>query len=340
MIPFRLILCGLGLWLTACGGSSGAARGDADGDPGGVPSSDSRDPCTLISRAEMERLVGPLGEPPYRAGADRQADPAGDQCVYRDRDLRPVAIEVDWDGGPLLMQLLGGTALAAEDMLGTRDLGADTLWGSWDQIQVSFGRMVALKDSTAVTVDALGARLNQAAQAGLAAVALSRIGSPLAYDGSRAARSRPAAPGAGNPCSLVTRAEAESLMGPLRNEPTPSEDGTQCTFVLREELFGSPVEQSLTVQWADGFHALGEERLATGMAATMMAQEMGEIPRLATDGSGPGEPWNEVQVLLGGRVTVVGRDLLLQAVATGVGGFDEDRALQLLRIAMRRALAR
>jgi hypothetical protein len=309
-----------------------AARADQT-DPTGS------DPCTLVSQAEMERFMGPLGEPPYRVDNNRRADPKGDDCLYRDRTGRYVVLGVDWDGGPLLMKIAGATAMAAEDLLGTRDMSADTLEAAWDEAGITFGRLIALKDSTAVTVDPMGSQLDRGAQARIAALALSRVNSPLPYNGASAARSRPPDPAPRNPCTLVRRAEAEALMGPLRGDPTPSDDGTECTFTLREEAFGSPIVNSLTVAWRDGYYMLGEERLATGMAETVMTQDMGEIPELARNSSGEGEPWDDSQVLLGGRVIVVAHDMMFQAIGTGFNGFDEAKATELLRIAVQRALA-
>jgi hypothetical protein len=335
-----IFLLGL-LALAACGGGAKGGEGDAGADasmadadePGG------QDPCTLVSQAEMERFIGPMGEPPYRVDNGANTDPGGSQCLYRGRDGRFVLLDVDWDGGPLLMKMMGGTAVAAEDLLGTRDVGADTLEGTWDEMQVSFGRLLALKDSTAVTVDALGSRADQAAQARIASLALSRVKAPLKYNGAKAARARPADPAPKNPCSLVTRAEAEALMGPLREDPKVSENGGECLFITKEDFLGSPVENSLKVEWRFGFHSLGEERLAGGMAQKVMGQEMGEIPELQQNRSG-GEPWDEEQMLLGGRLTVVAQDILFQVMANGIGGFDEDKARALLRIAVPRALGK
>jgi hypothetical protein len=341
-IRFGSVALALVVLLAGCSrGGSGEAGGEGevseamggdDTDPTGP------DPCTLVSQAEMERFTGPLSEPPYRIDQNYQPDPAGDQCLYRDRSRRYVILDVDWDGGPLLMQMLGGTALAAEDFLGTRDMSADTLEGTWDQAVITFGRLVALKDSTAVTVDPMGSRLDRGAQARIAALALSRARAPLKYNGAKATRSRPADPAPRDPCSLVTRAEVEALMGPLRADPTTSEDGTECNFVLQGEMLGYPLQNLLKVQWTLGYYALGMERGSTGMAQTVMSQDMGEIPELQQNSGGAGEPWDDEQTLLGGRVTVVARDILFQTLGSGIGGFDEAKAKQLLRIAVRRAL--
>jgi hypothetical protein len=59
-----------------------------------------------------------------------------------------------------------------------------------------------------------------------------------------------------------------------------------------------------------------------------------DIPTLSQESIGESEPWDERITLLGGVIAVVKEDALLR-IATGAGafGFDEDEALQLLRIA-------
>jgi len=318
----------------ACAGGSGD---EADGSAGADQAAPSGpDPCTLVSQGEMEEFLGPLGEPPYRVDVNRRPDPAGDRCLYRDRSWRYVVLEVDWDDGSMALAVMGGATQTVADILGTE--GTTDLDGAWDQAKVAFGRLMALKGNTAVTVDPMGSRLDRAAQARIAAIALGRAASPLSYDGAKASRSRKSDPTPQDPCSLVTRAEAEALMGRLRGDPTTSDDGSECVFELEAELFGSPIQQTLTVQWRDGFYTLGEERFAAGMAQTAMTKSMGQTPDLQQNAGGTGEPWDESQVLLGGRIIVVARDMLFGAVGTGVGGFDESRARELLRIAVRRAL--
>ncbi len=126
-------------------------------------------------------------------------------------------------------------------------------------------------------------------------------------------------------------------MGKLRADPHPSEDGTECVFPLTASFMGSPVDQSLTVHWSDGFYELGQARTSMGMAGKTMARQMGpDIPAPGQNVAGEQEPWDERITLLSGVVTVVRRDVLLGAVGNGVNGFDQAKALTLLRTAAKR----
>lgn len=295
------------------------------------------DPCSLVSQAEMEAFTGPLKEPPYRINRNFRVDPAGSQCLYRSSDSRYVILDVDWDSSPALMQISGGKAVEVEQLLGAGQTGADELTGSWDKVLLTFGRLMALKGTTEVTVDPMGSNLDRAAQARIAALALSHVEAPHAYDGAKASKMRPADPAPGDPCSLLTKAEAEAFFGPLRADPQASENGDECVYTLQDEMFGTPIQNSLMVQWQMGFYTLGMERQSTGMAQKMMSQAMSEIPDLAKNDSA-NEPWDDEQLLLGGLMTVVARDILLQTVASGIGGFDEGKARELLRLVVPRAL--
>jgi len=61
-----------------------------------------------------------------------------------------------------------------------------------------------------------------------------------------------------------------------------------------------------------------------------------DIPSLGENAAGEKEPWDERITLLGGVVTVVRRDVLLGIAGNGVNGFDEAKALKLLRVAAQR----
>jgi len=295
------------------------------------------DPCDLVSATEMEALIGPMGEPPYRVDSQRRPDPTGDGCFYRARDGRNVTIEADWETGPMSFQMMAGTGADIADVLYGYEATTDTLAGDWDRIGATFGRLIVLKDSVSVEVDPLASQIGLPGAVRVASLALSRLDSPLAYDGAKATRKRsePALVDR-NPCDLITRQEVEAVAGPLREDPTPSEDGSDCDYVTTEEMFGEPVGFTLEVQWTDGFHALGEEREAIGGAAKAMAVHVDEdMPELSEQAAGEaGEPWDERITLLGGVLAVVKDDTLLK-LAYGVL-LDEDQALGLMRIAANR----
>lgn len=331
-------------WLLACGGGSRGGTEKADAGRGPATASadnstsapDPNDACTLVSQADMERFLGPLLEPPYRT-KDRKPNPAGSECFYRARDLRNVTLELDRDG-EMAFAMLAGTGQKVEEVLAGADMSTDTLEADWDKVGRAFGQFMVLKGKSFVRVDPLGSRLALPAQVEIVKLALSRLEKPLGYDGARAARAHadPAVKPR-DPCSLVTRAEAEALMGKLRADPHVSEDGTECVFPLDASFMGTPVDQTLTVQ-ADGFYSLGQARLSMGMAPKIMAAHgMGsDIPALGENAAGEKEPWDERITLVGGVITVVRRDVLLGIAGNGVNGFDEAKALKLLRVAAQR----
>lgn len=338
-----LALLTLGVALGCRGGDKGAPAA-AGGSPPVAKAADyttstpdPNDPCTLVSQAEMEHYLGPLLEPPYRT-EKRQADPKGTGCVYRAKDFRNVTLEVDRENGELGFRMLAGMGGKVEEAVAGADMSTDTLDANWDKIGRPFGQLIALKGTATVQVDPLGSRLDLPAQVQIIKIALGRLPKPLGYDGAKAAQNhtdlgvKPR-----NPCTLVTRAEVEALMGKLRADPHPSEDGSECVFPLAASFMGTPMDQTLGVQWSDGFYAFGQERQATGMAGKAMARSMGaDIPAVGQNVAGEKEPWDERMTLLGGVITVVRRDVLLKTNANPVSGFDEAKALTLLRTAAQR----
>jgi hypothetical protein len=330
------VVVALGLGSGGCSRRSEPARAASGESAAGAAASRGDDPCALVSQAEVETLLGPLAEPPYRV-RDRHPDPAGDACMYRAGDLRNVTLFVAWKDGERYFRLFQGLGGAVERRLGGRDAAGDSTAGPWDRAATPFGQLIVLAGSVAVHIDALGSRLDLRAREQIARFAIPRLNAPLAYDGAGAARRVPAANTHRDPCALITRAEVESLMGPLQAEPKASADGDECRFALAQTMMGRPVERALQVQWTDGWYALGQEGEAMGRARKAMRQAMGAAPTgIATTGGAPGEPWDEAATLAGGVMAVVKHDVLLKIPADGMYGFTRERASQLLRLAARR----
>ncbi len=321
----------------ACGAEGPRAGGDGTSrDMGALPTGP--DPCALVAQSEMERLIGSLAEPPFRVDDDRRPDAGGPGCFYRATDRRNVTILVDWEDGELAFQMLAGTGSAITDILSGYDPVTDTLEGDWDRVGAAFGQFIALKGSTSIQVDPLGARIGLEGSAQLVSIAIPRLEAPLDYSGARATLAREEdSSGLRDPCDLVTRTEVEALMGPLKEDPTSSADGSECSYATRQEFLGSPVTRTLTVTWRDGFYALGQERTGIEGATSVMAAQMDpDLPALSQQAVGEQEPWDERITLLGGVIAIVRGDVMLQIAGDGVGGFDEANALALLRLAARR----
>ncbi len=323
--------------LVSCGGSAEKPGADPEAQAAQVPSGP--DPCSLVSQAEMETLTGPLAEPPYRVDSDRRPAAAGEGCFYRARDRRNVTVLVDWEDGELAFRMLAGTGASITDILTGYDATSDTLEGTWDKVGAPFGQFIVLKDKTSIQIDPLGSRIGLEGAARLAVIAIGRLGAPLDYSGAKATLARAEESAAArDPCTLVSRQEVDSLMGPLLADPTPAADGSGCEFRTSQTFLNEPVVRTLEVQWTDGFYTLGQERSATGMAVKAMKLHVDEETpdSLGQEAVGEAEPWDERLTLLPGIITVVKGDRLLKIAGDGVGGFDETKALQLLRIAARR----
>jgi hypothetical protein len=321
--------------VAACGGGTPKGENVDTASQEDVALPTGPDPCALVSQAEMEALIGPLAEPPFRVDSDRQPKADGEGCFYRARDRRNVVLSVDWEDGEMYFQMLAGIGQAITDILSGYDPATDTLEGNWDKVGSAFGQFIALKGKTSVQVDPLASRIGLEGAARLASIGLGRIGSPLDYSGAKATLARSEdAPQVRNPCALVTRQEAEALMGPLKSDPRPSADSAECDYPTTKEFLGSPVVRTLKVTWVDGFYAFGQERMGIEGGAKVMAAQMGDdLPALSQSAAGEAEPWDERVTLLGGLVTVVRRDVLLQLAGEGTDGFDEAKALAFLRIA-------
>src|SRR5689334_20014491 len=159
------------------------------------------DPCILVSRAEVEKYLGPLRAEPYRQDT---------KCVYDAATGRSIGIDVSYSGGKAAMKMMQGvgglTNLAIADESGK----ADTLDGDWDQVRWGYGTLSALKGDVLVQVDVEASNAGPVGGAELANIALKRLPSPLHYDSGPAHKPPPLVQPR-DPCSLVTRDEAAAI---------------------------------------------------------------------------------------------------------------------------------
>ena len=106
-----------------------------DEQPLGTPDRRGPDPCSLLTRAEAEDVLGPLLVPPYRTRQDSPfVDPAGDTCAYYTAGHRVLALTPQWAYGESTMEaarMSGG--LVAQAVGGGDPEAADTLEGPWDE---------------------------------------------------------------------------------------------------------------------------------------------------------------------------------------------------------------
>lgn len=262
--------------------TSGGGSGSESSGGGG------EDPCTLVSRAEAEQILGPLRHDPWRVGGtSREAAPNGDHCYYEARSGRRVIMDVDWKDGKMEMQVLGMMGRLVEQAIPTDTGQADTLEGRWDELRMLPGdNLYARKGDQLVSIDYNGSGIGLIGAARWVHIALGRFNHPLAYDGAAAGRT---APGQlvppGDPCGLIPRADFERIAGRLSGDPVVGPHQDKCTYTLAQSrgLAGNKIE--LVVQWRDGWAALENSRATTNTVVGKVAP-----PGSMAQGSNTGAP--------------------------------------------------
>jgi hypothetical protein len=229
------------------------------------------DPCILVSRAEVEKYIGPLRADPWREGT---------KCVYQAASGRSVGVDVSFSGGKVAMKMMRGvgglTNLAIADESGK----ADTLDGEWDQVRWGYGSLSALKGDVLVQVDVEASNVGPVGAADLANIALKRLPSPLQYSSQGRKKPDPLVQPR-DPCSLVTKDEAAAILGQQLADPKGDEHS--CTFTVSNPMrAGATMPVELQVQWTGGFYDFGEEKVANEMAQKSF---IGPV----LDGSGVGQ---------------------------------------------------
>jgi hypothetical protein len=271
-------------------------------------------PCGLLTAAEVEAVLAePLAGPPYRAsGVEPSA--AGDTCRYETASFRAVTVGVDWTQGGELFGLMGVLSDAADaaGLKGVLTLSDGTaLHGAWDQArEFMCCQLHALLGDRQVVIDIAATKATLAQAAGLADKAVQRLEQPLQVDASvgisEAVARGKARPPIASACTLVSRAEAETLAGAkLASDPSGNENG--CTYAWVEE--GSDYEQpiSLAVTWRDGFGEFRRTQAAIGLGLEVLADAGLELTQ-TTDTNG--KPFDAYSVSIIG-VMAVRHDVLL-----------------------------
>lgn len=226
-----------------------------------------KDPCRYVSQAEAEVYLGPLIHAPYRVGEDHvTGDSTASSCIYRAADGRSIEVSALWmNGKDELKQYTSGflSKFFVDDKGKT-----DTLSDVWDQAAIRTGTLYALKGDTLFEIDYGSVKAGLPAAAKLAEDAIGRLGKPLAYNGGAATVG---APGAlvtpRDPCTVLTRAEVEAVVGgPMTADPT-ADGNTACHYPFAG---GTLV---LHVGWTNGYRSLFESRSAMKNAHTMTNQQ-------------------------------------------------------------------
>lgn len=298
-----VLVMSLGLALQGC--SRGGGGGDSGGDSGSEASAGNEealelDPCGLLKVEEVEAAMGKLAVPPFQIG-NSGPEVGGMRCGYRTADLREMQIGVTTEGGASLLKMMalpGGMAQSA-NLKGKLPLPefAD-IAGDWDEARI-IGCCIlnALLGDAMIDLNFAGTKLTMEQAAQLVNAALPRIGKPLPIKGESgvdAALAQDAQRPKERPvCSLLTRAEAEALLGPLNAEPTGSD--RDCTWrYQRKGIDGKMRDWPMEVKlgWRGGFADLRDSVQLAGKVMSSLVGGAGPSPE---DAKIEG-PWDEAAV--------------------------------------------
>ncbi len=254
------------------------------------------DPCSFLTASEVETAMGPLAGPPYRAGGGATPQANGGDCRYEAPDRRSIRVSVAWNGGAQFFSMMRSMqGVVTQAGLGElKLLDGTTIAGAWDEARVSqCCEFNALHGDQVVTVDVAGSRATLRQAASLADAAVRRLGQPLQTGGAaglQPAQERAAQrPRPRSVCDLVTRADAEAIVGTSLIGP-PKGNEQSCRYEWPNDALGSSNRIDLRVQWRGGFSELRETSLAVGNAASMIG--LGRSSSQATPDRDQG-PWDE-----------------------------------------------
>ncbi len=266
------------------------------------------DSCRYLTAAEVELYTGPLRTPPYRVTFDNAVPSKdGEACLYRGRDGREVLFQHSSGGAREVGTLMRRIPVVADRVLhnagASGDVpqqsnpagGASAVMGSagqgpWDNSNwYPQGVLVGYKADDAFYINVSGTNGGKPAAADLATRAIARMAQPLTYDGAAAVGQAPKPIKPMPPCSLVPRARAEAILGPLASDPAPGPDGKSCTYVV-----GSPdgrVSYQMGITWTGGYRSLNMMKHGTSMVSGIMgstegAQSIQGMDQLKAQGGG------------------------------------------------------
>ena len=247
----KTILCTLAvaaIALAGCDRSAPAASAVADAAPArsldqiGTPIA-TFDPCSLLEIKEVEAALGaPLAVLPYRtsgsqAGRAAAPDADGKSCYYVTADFHNIHVGTVESGGAKALTLLrrfnGLVRTASRKVVAlSKGTNAD---GAWDDAEViGCCDFLAVLGEHAVDVDVGGSKATLAQAASLTDAALRRFDKPLPISGTSVAATSAAQaliakrPRIADACTLLSRAEAEAITGPLDADPIPRHNGSGC----------------------------------------------------------------------------------------------------------------
>jgi hypothetical protein len=281
-----ILLCAV---LAGCGGkpppSTGSAR-PAGSDRPPVAQSDTDefhhdDPCSLLDPKEVEAVFGgALGTAPYRGSIDRPTTDGSD-CVYRSATFQAIILSVSFEDGQqayhvgdFVGNLVKGTG-AVNDKTKKAMVSEDgsEIAGEWDEAKLTpFNCCIfnALRADQMISIDFTGSGATLKQAAGLVDAAFRRMDKPLSLDGGANVAAATAflktRPARMEPCSVLSQAEAEAILGKLM--APPSAQGDSCSYELPSQ--GVRQIYELQYRWRGGNYDFRTDLQAAKMGGTAL----------------------------------------------------------------------
>lgn len=137
------------------------------------------DPCSLLTRAEAEAVLGTLVVAPYRSQGALSVGRDGPSCAYFTAGHHALVVTPQWSGGSVRFSMARGVAGVAGQGVARygRDAEvADTLEGPWDQaVQETDGTLAFLEGDRMLEIDYLTSSTDASGAVRLARLAFARL---------------------------------------------------------------------------------------------------------------------------------------------------------------------
>jgi len=298
----------------------------------------------LLEPKEAEGVLGAaLATAPFlsRDGVPKYD---GTACEYEDAGLHNITIDVEWEAGATRFKMYGlfqglVDQTAVKGLVHLAD--GSELAGEWDEARVvGCCSFAALRGDQMVVVDVGGSKASIAAAAKLADSALKNLDHPLSFRGLSNVKAAIAFEAANRPaqrdsCALVSRAEAEALIGKLTGEPKP--DDERCVYEHAVEGAFAPT-YVMKIRWIGGFSDFRQhndifENITKGLTHNLPLPGDGrEAIESSLRGSdlAANSAWELAHVSISG-LSAVKKDVL---ISIDPQGGDSDGAVKLMAKAM------
>jgi hypothetical protein len=309
---------------------------------------DHEDPCSLLDPKEVEAVLGaPLAAPPYRsANGPFGPTPSGNSCIYETAKFRFISLEVTFSGGAQAYSMVGmaknvlksaGDAKLATNIKKNFKLDDGTeISGAWDEaalVAMNCCIFAAVRGDRLITIDFTAAPTTLRQAATLVDAAYKRIAQPLKINGGAGVAAAKALektrPQPVDVCSLLTRAEVETILGTLSGNPSAAGQ-SGCNFALPERDNTHP-QYEIQIYWRGGYSRWRSDHHVAGVGTSALGQmPTGEADAKAAAGDAKpangGDPAEAIDTGLIGGFTVVKRDVLI-SVKGGFADAAKEKAL-------------